>query len=69
MELNSLFKEINRLRNGIKVVVTSGQDLTQHFPIRGKELNENLKPGVMVHAYNSCPPEAEGGGSLSLKPA
>ena len=29
MELSPVFKEINRLRNGIKRVVTSGQDPTQ----------------------------------------
>ena len=65
VEINPLFKEIKRLRNEIKGVLTSGQSPTQ---LRVK-LVQNLKRGVGVHAFNPSTPKAEAGRPLSLRPA
>ena len=52
-----MFKKINRLKkhlilNGIKRVVTSGQDYTQlNFRFEKKELKNGLGPGMM-HVFN-----------------
>ena len=69
MKLNSLFKEINKLRNEIKVVVPSGQDPTQ-LSFQFVEKNQkNLEPGVVVYTFKSSTGKAEADGSLSLRPA
>ena len=44
MELNPVFKDINRLRNEIKGVVTCS-----------KGLKKSSEQGVVVHAFNSSP--------------
>ena len=60
IELNPVFKEINRLRNGIKGVVTSGQDPTQlNFQYIKKELKESLESGVVVHVFNPSTQKAK----------
>ena len=43
----SEFKEVNRLRNGIKGMVNSRQ-----FPVCEKELKKSLEPGVVGHTFN-----------------
>ena len=68
VELNFLFKKINRLRNRIMGVVTSGHDSTKlKFKACRKELKKSLEAGVVVYSFNSN--HKEGRDSLSLRPA
>ena len=67
MELSPVFKETNRLSNGINGV-TSGQDPIQlSFPIFKKELKKSLE-AIVVHTFNPRTQKADTGGSLSLRP-
>ena len=68
MELNPVFKEINRLRLGIKGVVTSrARSHPAKFPICEKELKKSFQLGVVGHTFNPSTGKAEAGGSLSLR--
>ena len=74
MELILVFKEINRLRNGIEVTSGKSGNLRARshpakFPIYEKQLKKRLKLDVVVHGFNPSTGMAETGGSLSLRPA
>lgn len=64
-----MFEKINKLKkclilNGIREMVTSGQDSTWlNVQLLKRNLKQSLEPGVVVHAYNLSIPKAEAGRS------
>ena len=64
IELNPVFKEINRLRNGIKGVVTPAK-----YPTCEKGLKKSLEPTMVVHTFNPSTQKAQAVGILHLRPA
>ena len=62
--LNPVFKEINRLRNGIKGGNLRSRAHLAKFLIYEKELKKSLKQGVVLHATQ----KAEASKFLHLRP-
>ena len=66
IELNPVFKEINRRRNRIKGMLTSGKDPTDKFPTWEKQLKKSLEPDVLMQDINPRTSKTEAGRCLIL---
>ena len=66
IEVNAAFKEINRRRNKIKGMVTSGQDTHRQISNLGKAIKKSLEPDVLMQDINPRTPKAEAGRCLIL---
>ena len=67
IELKPTFKEINRLKHGIKTLVTPSQDIIQLCFQLMKRNKENLSSRCSGAHFNPKTRKAEAGGSLSLR--
>ena len=69
MKLNPVFKEINRLKPGIKGNKGSSDLRARSYPVRLPTYEKELKNRVVVYAFSSNTLETEASRSLSSKPA
>ena len=67
MELNPLFKVINRERNRIQGVVTEARPYTAKFLTCKSKQMKSLELGELGHMFNPSTGKAEAGRSLSLR--